>query len=143
MKREILKAKKECAKVNEEALMKALEQLNLDTTTMEMIKTCLACAKRPQRGRRYTRQWVFECLLMRTKSRKLYSHMRDRKILPLPSFNTLENYIKRFGSAYGFNESIFEAMSIQSENMDPEETRGSWTFNVFFDQRIFELNKNL
>src|SRR5215831_15221346 len=59
-----------------------------------MVRACFSSAKINKKGRRYTKQWVYECLLMRIKSRKLYEYLRSHEILVLPHIDTLNKYVK-------------------------------------------------
>ena len=73
---------------------------------------------------RYTNMWVYECLLLRIKSRKTYTHLRNHKILALPSIETLSRYMKAMKGSYGFNESTFKVLKIKTATMDPCNVRG-------------------
>lgn len=56
-------AKKKCAAVREDVLTKAISALPEEQ--QEALKACLAAAKvKSARGRRYTLNWVYECLLL-------------------------------------------------------------------------------
>lgn len=51
--------------------------LDLPIEQQEMIKTIFDAAKcKNSKGRRYSLEWVYECLLMRIKGPKLYRTMR-------------------------------------------------------------------
>ena len=53
-------------------------------------------------GNRYEAEWIYhemrtmiyETILMRIKSPTLYNHIRERKIMPLPSRTTLNRYMR-------------------------------------------------
>lgn len=70
-----------------------------------------------------TQQWIYECLLMRIKNKKLYEHLRSHEILSLPHESTLNKYLKRMGSAYGFNPVTFHLLKKQSKQKEPAERR--------------------
>lgn len=91
---------------------------------IELVKSCFKYATTPCKGRRYTLKWVYECIIMKMKSTKLYKHLRSHNILPLPSLNLFNSYVQRIGSAYGFNISTFEAMAKKAENLPREERSG-------------------
>lgn len=122
LKKEVILAKKRCAKADERVINSEISKL--PPTQQEAVRTCFSAAKRPQKGRRYTQQWVYECLLMRIKSKKLYQDLRRRQILPLPHIDTLNKYVKRMGSAYGFNLAIFNLLSMKAQQLTREEKRG-------------------
>ena len=48
---------------------------------------------RSARGMRYDEKWLLSCILLRIKSPKAYSHLRDHQILSLPSRSTLQRYM--------------------------------------------------
>lgn len=48
---------------------------------------------RSARGMRYNEKWLLSCILLRIKSPKAYSHLRDHQILSLPSRSTLQRYM--------------------------------------------------
>ena len=75
------------------------------------VKACFSAAKlKSPRGRRYDLHWIYECLLMRIKSKNLYEHILNRKILIVPTVKTLDKYIKKMNSSYGFNMSTFASL---------------------------------
>ena len=66
------------------------------------IKRCVAAAKvKDKRAIRYSIQWIYTCLLLRIKSKKAYDHLRNHKILALPTCKTLMKYIQEIKGSYG------------------------------------------
>lgn len=63
--------------------------------------------QKDQRGMRYSKKWILECLLLSIKSRKTYLHLRSHNILPLPTMTTLKKYIKNMKPQYGFDHQMF------------------------------------
>lgn len=59
------------------------------------MKTFFETAQSKPQGRRYSREWIYQCIMMKIKGQKLYKLIRDRGILPLPYEDTIRNYIKR------------------------------------------------
>lgn len=89
------------------------------------VKTSFAAMQcRSSNGIRYMMQWVLECLLLRIKSKKAYTHLRKHKILTLPSVQTLNKYLKVVKGAYGFQQAVFEALKIKTASMSLEDVRG-------------------
>ncbi|OXU20161.1 hypothetical protein TSAR_000280 [Trichomalopsis sarcophagae] len=83
-KRELKEAKTQCAKL-----------LELPENQRLAVRACFNASKiEDQKGIRYTTQWIYECLLLRIKSRKTYNHLRTHNILCLPSWETLNRYLK-------------------------------------------------
>lgn len=86
------------------------------------VRTCFNASKlKNRRGIRYSRQWLYECILLRIKSKKAYKHLRKHKILVLPSTSTLERHMRHIKSSYGFQESVFRALKFKTEKMDPKD----------------------
>lgn len=119
---ELAKKRKKCARIKQAIIDE--EMSKLPPTQREAFKTCIDAAKVPTQGRRYTQQWIYECLLMRIKNKKLYEHLRSHEILSLPHESTLNKYLKRMGSAYGFNPVTFHLLKKQSKQKEPAERRG-------------------
>jgi hypothetical protein len=63
-----------CASTNEEILIKTIQKL--PKNQQEAVKTCFDASKvASSNGRRYTLNWIYECMLIRIKSRKTYEHI--------------------------------------------------------------------
>lgn len=128
LKEEIKKARIEMRRKKDKAIGSVLNTLK--PAQRLLVKECIAAAKVPKKGRRYNLQWIYECILMRTRSSSLYSHLRDNDLLPLPDPDTLHSYIKRMGSAYGFNQATFDLLEEKwkSGEFEESELRGSFVF---------------
>ncbi|KAE8738587.1 hypothetical protein FOCC_FOCC015933 [Frankliniella occidentalis] len=73
----------ECSYQEKDILEKAISKL--PEAQQEAVRACFEAATRKgPSGWRYTPEWVYKCLLMRIKDRKLYEHIREHKILILP-----------------------------------------------------------
>jgi len=90
----------------------------------EMIKACLKYTKVEKHGRRYTADWVYECVPMRMKGPKLYRKLRDENKIPLPADATLRRYIRKLRPVYGFQDSVFAMMREKSANSTEPGWRG-------------------
>lgn len=92
------------------------------------VQSCFTASKcTDMRGMRYTTQWIYECLLLRIKSKKAYEHLRKRRILVLPNISTLNRYMKRIKGSYGFHSSLFKAIEEKTKKMKPDEVRGEFS----------------
>lgn len=99
--------------------------LDLPIEQQEMVKTIFNAAKcKSSKGRRYSLEWVYECLLMRIKGPKLYRKMRKENKLSLPSEKTLGRYIKKLHPAYGFQENTFQVMKEKAQDFSLAEGHG-------------------
>ena len=89
------------------------------------IKTCVAAARvKDKRSIRYSIQWIYECLLLRIKSKKAYDHLRNHKILALPTCKTLMKYIRKIYGSYGFLQNTFTCLEKKASLMDATDRRG-------------------
>lgn len=124
MKATIDKLRAECAAIEDNVLENKIS--SFPDVQKEAIKSCFEAAKsKCPSKRRYTTNWIYECLLMRIKNAALYEHLRDRQILPLPCRKTLGRYIQKIGSStYGFQEAIFEGLRRKGSQMDKSSKRG-------------------
>lgn len=116
---EVLKEK--CAAANEEVLEKTISSLSQKQQIA--VRACFQAAKlKNMRSMRYTTDWIYECLLLRIRSKKAYNQLRQNKILTLPSPKTLSTYLGRIKSAYGFQSYIFKGLEMKTASL-PEECR--------------------
>lgn len=115
---------KECALRKDSLVAEAIE--NLPTAQKLAVQECFSAAKKAgKRGRRYTLDWVFECLLMRIKSPTLYEHIRKKDVLPLPTQTTLLHYLSSFDVGFGFKKETFEALRKKASCMSMQQRRGN------------------
>ncbi|KAH6935880.1 hypothetical protein HPB50_011322 [Hyalomma asiaticum] len=73
--------------------------------------------------------WILECVLLRMRRPKLYEHLQKQKILVLPSPTCLLRYVRNFKSGFGFNDSVFQALSAKTESMDVCSRHGGIIFD--------------
>lgn len=98
--------------------------LKLPPKQQMVVRNCFEFAEMNPKARRYSKEWLCLCLLMRSLSARLYDRMRTWKILPLPTRITLSDHIKNIGLNYGFQESIFECLSLRASRMATCDKRG-------------------
>ncbi|KAK3931213.1 DNA transposase [Frankliniella fusca] len=89
-----------------------------------VVRTCFDTSKCKKQGRRYTTEWIYECLLMRISAPKLYRRLCEDNKLPLPHLRTLRRYMKNISPTYGFNENILQGLSKRSEGFSEAERHG-------------------
>lgn len=99
----------------------------------EAVRACFAAAKlKDPKGNRYSINWIYECLLVKIKSRKVYEHLRTRKILALPCIDTLGKYIANLSGQYGFQQAIFDLLAKKADCMAPKDKRGNFFRHTFY-----------
>lgn len=108
LREELTAAMKRCATKKDTFIEEAIA--DLPDVQKLAVQQCIAAAKKGKQGRRYTRDWIYECLLMRIKSPSLYESIRRKDILPLPSQLTLAKYIRSFDIGFGFKKNLFETL---------------------------------
>ncbi|KAK3931680.1 Transposable element P transposase [Frankliniella fusca] len=142
---QIESAIRECEQKKETVLQEAIEKL--PPAQQEAVKACFdASKKKSPSGRRYTTEWVYECMLMRIKDKKLYNHLRNHQILCLPCTSTINGYLKHYGGAYGFQPQILEMLKKKTEGMSSKSCRGvilidemKLTQGVYFDASTLQV----
>lgn len=72
---------------------------------------------------------------MRTRSPKLYEHIRRNKIMALPGRTCLHRRVQNFRSGFGFNSRIFTALAEKTKDRDEFSCHGGI---VFDEMRISE-----
>lgn len=106
--------------------------MSLPLVQQEAVRHCFKAAKiLHAQSHRYSTEWVYECLLMRIKSSKLYDYLRSHNILSLPCKSTLDKYIRSLNSTFGFQKVIFDCLLKKGSEMKIEDTRGI-TFPFYF-----------
>ncbi|KAK3910133.1 Transposable element P transposase [Frankliniella fusca] len=137
----------ECRKKNEKVLAEAIQKL--PPALQEAVKACFEASKKKSPcGRRYTLQWVYECMLIKIKSPSLYQHILDHNILPMPSITTIKAYLKKYRGAYGFQKSTFLLLEEKSEELPAIKRRGVLLLDemklppgVYFEQSALKVEE--
>ncbi|KYQ49678.1 hypothetical protein ALC60_11248 [Trachymyrmex zeteki] len=84
LKKKVECIRKKCAQANTQAVEDVISKLPINQQLS--VQACLTTSKaKNSKGIRYTTQWVYECLLLRIKSKKTYNHLRNHNILTLPT----------------------------------------------------------
>lgn len=96
----------------------------LPENQQEVVRICFQACNIPAKQRRYTMDWIYMSLLMRIKSKKLYEHIRELNILPLPCRDTLNRYIDKVDTSYGFQPAVFECLKVRASRMEIPEKHG-------------------
>ena len=91
------------------------------------IRQAVKLAKtKSKKGMRYDNKWLLSCMLLRIKSPRAYEHLRDREMLPLPSKNTLHNYINVVKAETGIHDDVLKLL--QSKVTTANDRRGILCF---------------
>lgn len=123
--KQILWAKQdECKLVSKQSIDNCITTLPIEQ--QELVKSVISAAKCKTVRRRYSLDWVYECLLMRIKGPKLYKQLRRENKLLLPLKKTLGRYIKKLCPTYGFLENTFHIMKDKAQYFSEEERHGKY-----------------
>lgn len=91
----------------------------------EVVRTIIMASKcNNTKNRRYSNEWMYECILMRIKSPALYRKMLRDNLLPLPSFRTIQRFLKKLKPQFGFHEATFRMMGKKAQHMKEDERHG-------------------
>ncbi|KAK3926592.1 Transposable element P transposase [Frankliniella fusca] len=91
-----------------------------------LVQTCFDAAKHHNsKNRRYTTDWIYDCVLMRVKAPGLYEQLRTKNKLALPSQRTLLRYMRALRPAFGFQENVFTLLETKSQQYQIGERHGS------------------
>lgn len=124
LRAEIRELKDEMKGMEDEAVQKVLDSVH-EEKHKEVIKTIIMASKcENSKNRRYSNDWMYECILMRIKSAKLYRKMLEDNILPLPSFRTIQRFIKKLRPQFGFHEPTFKLMAEKAKSLPECERHG-------------------
>lgn len=115
--------RKKCRNIAKESLKEKIKAL--PSTTQEQILLFVDSVKGQEKGRRYSRNYLFDCTLLKIKSASTYRHLRNRKILPLPSESTIYRYLKKLKPSFGFQHQVFDIMKEKSMHMIPQARQGN------------------
>ncbi len=108
------------------------------------VEACISAAKvKGPNGRRYTKQWMYECILMRFRGPALYRKMQRENTLPLPSTRTIQRYLKKMSPAYGFQRATFELLAEKAKEMPEDERHGNGCDNNHVNKLNFLVGMHL
>lgn len=108
--------------LEKEAVQNAISKL--PENQQEVVRACIHASETSPNQRRYSIDWMYQCLLMRIKSKQLYEHIRQYNILPLPCRDTVNSYIKNVDKSYGFQPALFESLKLRASRMESADKHG-------------------
>lgn len=127
MEQRMRNLQKYCAQTKVKNLLEEVAKLQLHPNLKENIRTCIEKAKITSKtNMRYSRNWLFECVLLKIKDRRTYIHLQRHNLLALPSVSTIDRYLKRLKPVYGFQSGTFQLMKKKVAELNPMERQGTW-----------------
>ncbi len=90
----------------------------------EFVSQMFQSAMKKSRGLRYTRSFMYACIMLKIKSTSCYLYLRRHKILPLPSLSTIYAYMRKMKAEFGFHDEIFDVVKRKGQTMLPQNKRG-------------------
>ncbi|KAK3916461.1 Transposable element P transposase [Frankliniella fusca] len=131
--------------LKEEAIKEILDKLP-EKQRLAVETIIMASKVEKTQNRRYKYAWLYECMLLRIKSGKLYRKMLRDNFLPLPSLRTLQRYIRKLKPAFGFHEPTFKVMEKKKEHLTEAQRHGALLIDemaldegVHFDKETLEV----
>lgn len=110
--------------------------------TVETILRMARCKDKHKRDMRYDSDWLLECQLMRIKSPRLYVHLRERGLMPLPSLQTLRNLTAAMSPSFGFNTFGLQMIKKRLQDLPVEERFVCYSFDEMGIAPECEFNKS-
>lgn len=130
---EITSKMKEIHKIKAEKLESILKLLPEEQQIL--VRACFDAARHHnKKSRRYTNEWIYECIIMRIKAPGLYEKLRTENKIALPSQRTLLRYMQALRPSYGFQENVFTVLKSKAEKMQPGERHGKISCYYLFNQ---------
>ncbi|KAH8027808.1 hypothetical protein HPB51_010454 [Rhipicephalus microplus] len=80
-------------------------------------------------GLRYKKDWLYDCLLLKTKSTSVYTYLQENNFLPLPNPRTLYCYMKSLKADFGFDAHVFTVLKEKLLTSPESERRGVLMFD--------------
>ncbi|XP_049272419.1 uncharacterized protein LOC125758823 [Rhipicephalus sanguineus] len=140
VQRELDMMKSANEQIGDEALNERVK--SLPQKQQMAIMACFSAAKRKSTcGMLYEKNWILECVLLRMRSPKLHEHLWKQKIVVLPSRTCLQRYVRNFKSGFGFNDTVFKALSAKTESMDVCSRHGGIIFDELKLSEQFGVNQ--
>lgn len=113
----------------------------------EVVKACIMSAKvKNKKNRRYTQDWMYNCILWRIKSGALYRKMLRDDTLPLPSLRTIQRYIRKIKPMFGYDQAIFDMMAKKCPDIPEAGRHGkscTMYIHILLTYLIHKINPNL
>lgn len=135
MQKLIIEAHEKFAGIEDRALQNAITEL--PQLQQEAVRACFKNSEVTRSNQRhYTIDWVYECLLMRIKNSNLDNHLRSRNILPLRCKDTLNKYIRKLDTSYGFQQAVFQCLLLKASTMKYVDKRGIISSGFLFVGRF-------
>ena len=75
-------------------------------------------SKRSKYGRRYTAEFMIECMMLMIKSPKGYVHLRDRRFMPLPDPSRLKELYSSMPCSFGFSDLSLEKLKEKLDGLN-------------------------
>ena len=105
-----------CDNAQKEAMEYLLD--GLTEIQQEVVRHFMKFKNKNPRLRRYSIEFILECLLLRIKSKAAYEHMRKFGILFLPCKDTLDKYIGKIDRTFGFHDAVFDSLKVRAGRLD-------------------------
>ncbi|XP_046595750.1 uncharacterized protein LOC107223825 isoform X2 [Neodiprion lecontei] len=111
LKNSLAEKTQELTKINNEPFDEKCSKLNIPAAQRITLNEIIAAASTTKsNGRRYSNEWIMQCLLLNIKSPSLYEYLRVNNILPLPCSTTIRRYFSLANKKCNFDQNFTEVL---------------------------------
>ena len=86
-------------------------EFNIPEQQKKAIKEILTAANTTKKGRRYSEDWLMQCMLRNIRSPSYYQFLRNHNIISLPCTRTIRQYYSIIDTKCGFDENFAKLIS--------------------------------
>ena len=105
-----------------------------------VVKAIFAKAQSHKNGVRYDPAFLLECVLLRIKCKKGYTHLRENKILPLPDPSTIRKLLSCMPCTFGLNGFALAAIKKQLAKQAKKFRLGTLSWDEFSIQEDYHFD---
>lgn len=124
LKNSLQQTRNNLARIENESLEAKCKSMNLPDTQRVALREILACAKKKSKGRRYSEEWIMQCMIMNIRSPGNYDFLRKNEILPLPCARTIRGYYSLIDTKCGFDENFKKLLTKHFAKKSPLQRHG-------------------
>lgn len=136
--------KEDLEKVRLDAVNSAIEELPPNQKLV--VEACFKFANITKQQRRYSDEYYCMCILMRSKSNRLYDYMTNQDIIPLPTRVSLDRQLEGIDMSFGFSKASLNCISQQASRLTASQKLGvvlldemSITPSIWFDRTTLKF----
>ncbi|XP_046746176.1 uncharacterized protein LOC124411225 isoform X2 [Diprion similis] len=118
LKNSLVEKTQELTKISKESFDEKCSKLNIPAAQRITLNEIIAAASATKsNGRRYSNEWIMQCLLLNIKSPSLYEFLRVNNFLPLPCSKTIRRYFSLANMKCGLDENLGEVLKCKFDRL--------------------------